>query len=164
MTMKKQTVKTYEKLWAQKFAETYAIKNKYCGCPIGSLLRKTGNLSEILNLLPSNPKRTFLENLGELVELSVNINVRKKVKNVLEIQNFDINPQSIVPLENYWTEDIQLLKTLHESDILSYKDIYDELETCIDPSLNNECCESLEVYYETADMEYTYTSIYGFYV
>ena len=28
----------------------------------------------------------------------------------------------------------------------------------------SECCESVEVYYETAEVEYTYTNIYGFYV
>ena len=28
----------------------------------------------------------------------------------------------------------------------------------------SECCKSLEVYYDTPEVEYTYTSIYGFYV
>ena len=28
----------------------------------------------------------------------------------------------------------------------------------------SECCKSLEVYYDTPEMEYTVTSIYGFYV
>jgi hypothetical protein len=137
MAMKNQSVQVYERYWAEKFAKTYANKNKYCGCPNGLLLKKTGYLSQILNLLPSNPNRTICENLGELVESPEDVVVRKKVKNVLEVQNFDISPQSIVPLEDYWTEDIQLLKVLDESDILSFKDIYDDLETCINPALNS---------------------------
>ena len=137
MAMQNQTVlSSYKRSWAENFAETYAAKNKYCGCSNGFLLRKTGKLSNVLDLLPSNPKRSICENLGELVESPEDVVVRKKVKTVLEVQNFDISHQSIAPLKNYWIEDIQLLKILHESDTLSFKDIYDDLETCINPVLN----------------------------
>ena len=54
-----------------------------------------------------------------------------------EVQNFDINQQSIRLLADYWIEDTQLLKFLHDSNTLSYKNIYDDLERCIDPSSNN---------------------------
>ena len=91
----------------------------------------------MLNLLPSNPDRTFYENLIKVFELEEDEHVLKKVKNILQIQNFDVSPQSIAPLENYWTEDIQLMKILFESDMSSFLDIYDELETCINPDLNN---------------------------
>jgi len=148
MTMKHQPIlPIYKRRWAEKFAKTYAAKNKYCSCPNGLLLRKTGKLSKVLNFLPSNPTRTRCENLGELVELPEDVNVRKKVKNVLEVQNFDIDTQSIMHLGSYWTEDIQLLKSLHDSNNLAFKRIYDDLETCIDPNHNsNACCPRINGY------------------
>ena len=137
MVMRNQTTEVYERGWAEKFANTYATKYKYCGCPNGLLLRTTGNFSQILNQLQSNPKKTFTENLLQLVASSGDAVVMKKVKNVLEVQNFDINQQSIRLLADYWIEDTQLLKFLHDSNTLSYKNIYDHLERCIDPSSNN---------------------------
>ena len=130
------SVEAYEEDWHSKTAYAYSEYFKHCGCPLGLQLEKSGNLSHLVEILPPNPGNNFTENLIKINELDKDTFFRKKAQAVLEIQNFDITPQSIKLLDNFWYEDIEMLSSLMKEGKLGLSHLYDGIKKCINPEKN----------------------------
>ena len=136
MSLQDQSLETYEGDWHFKTAQAYAAYFKECGCPSGLHLEKSGNISQLVSQLPPNPTNDFTQNLKKVNQLDEGSFFRQKAQTVLEIQNFDITPQSVKLLDNFWYEDVEVLSSLMKEGKLALSNLYDGIEKCISPEKN----------------------------
>ena len=149
-----------EKTWFQKFALVEDSYSKYCGCPYGTSYQKRGQLSNMLHMLSNkenneiqlpainvrhhlfNVQKTCwhsifqfqdsCESYKNVTNLSNNVFVRQKLSKLLEMEQFEINNETLEVIQDYWMEDIVLVQKLLQSDIdESFIGLLDGVGTCV---------------------------------